>query len=76
MTTARVKAYLTAGAQLKMTDERVILSLSPRKKIMLRKDNGNLTQAGKAWEFLTGRNLMAGGFLNQAPSARWEYRND
>ena len=67
MTTARVKAYLTAGAQLKMSDDRVVLSVSPRRQVTLRQDSGKITPAGRAWEVLTGRVLMAGGFLPQTP---------
>ena len=61
MTSTRVRNYLNSGAELKMTNDRVVLSLGSRKQITLRGDNGTLTNAGKSWEILTGRALMAGG---------------
>ena len=67
MTSTRVRSYLNSGAELKMTNDRVVLSLGARKQITLRGDNGTLTNAGKSWENLTGRALMAGGVQNQIP---------
>ena len=67
MTSTRVRNYLSSGAEPKMVNDRVVLSLGPRKQITLRGDNGTLTNAGKSWEQQTGRALMDGGFQNQIP---------
>ena len=50
-----------------MVNDRVVLTLGPKKQITLRGDNGSLTNAGKAWQTQTGRALMDGGFQNQIP---------
>ena len=67
MTNTRVRNDLNSGAELKMANDRVVLSLGARKQITLRGDNGALTNAGKTWEQITGRALMDGGFQNQIP---------
>ena len=65
----RVRNYLNQGATLKTApkQEKLVLSLGGRKQMILRQNNGNLTQAGVHWERLTGRNLNLGGFKAQKP---------
>jgi len=76
MASTRVRTYLNSGAELKMTNDRVVLSLGPRKQITLRGDNGALTNAGKPWENLTGRALMDGGGSESNTAARWKRGNN
>ena len=63
----RVRNYLNQGASLKTApkQEKIVLSLGSRKQMILRSNNGNLTQAGVYWERLTGRNFNEGGFKAQ-----------
>ena len=69
-TRKRIRDYLSQGAELKLSMDRVVLQLSARKRAVLRSDDGKLTNAGKEWESLTGRVLRDGGFMGQEPVRR------
>ena len=66
--TARtIQQYLLSGASVttRRNSEVMVLRKSAKASVVLRDERGTLTNAGKAYETLTGRALPGGGFLDQ-----------